>query len=194
MNFSIHFAGKHLLRFIVPAAALVLAGCSSSPVKKDRFLEHAPRKQVQRVAYNGSPDVAATQAKTMLVGQVHIHDRVNGGVRTGAYLDVVLNPVSAASNQWYQEVCRAGKVLNGQPDQRYVRNAFQAKTNDYGQFVFTNVPVGEYYLTSRLYWIDTKPISGPVEYGGLLSKKISLVAGTNAFDLNDTDKCHGYFH
>jgi len=194
MNFSIHFAGKHLVRFIVPIMALVLAGCSSTPSEKDRSLAHTPRKQVQRVAYNGSQAAMATQAKTMLVGQVYIQDRVNGGDRTGAYIDVVLNPVSSASNQWYQEVCRAGKVLNGQADQRYIRDAFYAKTNNFGQFAFTNVPVGEYYLTSRLYWVDTKPMSGPVEYGGLLSKKVRLVAGTNAFDLNDADRCRRYFH
>lgn len=194
MNFPIPFTGKHIVRFIVPMMALVLAGCSSTPAKKDRSLAHTPRQQVQRVAYSGSPAMAATQVNTMLVGQVYIQDRVNGGDRTGAHIDVVLNPVSTASQQWYQQVCHAGKILNGQADQRYVRDAFYAKTNNFGQFAFTNVPAGEYYLTSRLYWVDTKPMSGPVEYGGLLSKKINLVAGTNAIDLNDADRCRGYFH
>lgn len=194
MTFSLYFTGKNIRWFIVPIMALVLAGCSSTPSKKDRSLQHEPRKQVQRIAYTGIPATSATQEKTMLVGVVYMRDRINGGDRTGAYIDVVLNPVSSSSNQWYQQVCRAGNVLSGQPDQRYVRDAYYAKTNNFGQFAFPSVPVGEYYLTSRLYWIDTKPMSGPVEYGGLLSKKIRLVAGTNAINLNDADKCRGYFN
>ncbi|NLY65534.1 MAG: carboxypeptidase regulatory-like domain-containing protein [Alcaligenaceae bacterium] len=183
-----------MFRVFVPLLFLILAGCSSTSVQKDRSLEHTPRKQVERVVYSGSPSNQAARERTMLVGQVYITDRVNGGNRTGALIDVVLNPISNASQQWYQEVCRSGKVLTGQAGQAYRSQAFATKTNEFGQFAFPSVPTGEYYLTSRLYWIDTKPMSGPVEYGGLLAKKVNLVQGTNAIDLNDSDKCQRYFH
>lgn len=176
-------------------AAAVLAGCSSTKTGgRDPSLSHSPRKQVVRMDYNESAYAVPVGQPTMLVGRTFIYDAINGGERSGGYVDVVLNPVSAMSNQWFDAVCRRGHILKGKPDPRYAARAYASKTNSFGQYAFTNVPSGEYYLTTRLYWMDTKPFSGAVQYGGLLAKKIRLVPGTNTINLSDSDKCRGYFH
>ncbi len=181
--------------FLAIIAAVVVAGCSSTKTGgKDHSISHSPRKQIQRIAYNESAYALPVGQPTMLVGRTYIYDRINGGERSGGYVDVVLNPVSAMSDQWFNVVCRSGDVLVGKPDPRYAARAYASKTNSFGQFAFTNVPSGEYYLTTRLYWMDTKPFSGAVQYGGLLAKKIRLIPGTNTINLSDSDKCKGYFH
>jgi len=175
-------------------AAAVLAGCSSTKTGGDRSMSHSPRKQVTRISYDESSYALPIGQPTMLVGRAFIYDGINGGERSGGNVDVVLNPVSAMSDQWFEVVCRRGNVLAGKSDPRYAAKAYASKTNSFGQFAFTNVPSGEYYLTTRLYWMDTKPFSGAVQYGGLLAKKIRLAPGTNTINLSDSDKCRGYFH
>ncbi len=175
-------------------AAAVLAGCSSTKTGRDRSISHSPRDQVVRIGYDESAYALPIGQPTMLVGRAFIYDAINGGERSGGNVDVVLNPVSAMSDQWFNEVCRRGNVLAGKADPRYAARAYASKTNSFGQFAFTNVPAGEYYLTTRLYWMDTKPFSGAVQYGGLLAKKIRLIPGTNTINLSDSDKCRGYFH
>lgn len=183
---------KVLLAIIAAAA---VAGCSSTkPGSRDHSISHSPRKQVERIDYNESAYALPVGQPTMLVGRAFIYDAVNGGERSGGNVDVVLNPVSAMSDQWFDVVCRGGNVLAGKPHPRYAARAFASKTNSFGQYAFSNVPSGEYYLTTRLYWIDTKPFSGAVQYGGLLAKKVRLVPGTNTINLSDSDKCRGYFH
>lgn len=179
---------------LVVIAAAVVAGCSSTKTGKDHSLSHSPRKQVERIAYDESAYALPIGQPTMLVGRAFIYDAINGGERSGGHVDVVLNPVSAMSDQWFNVVCRRGHVLAGKPDPRYAARAYATKTNSFGQFAFNNVPAGEYYLTTRLYWMDTKPFSGAVQYGGLLAKKVRLAPGTNTINLSDSDKCRGYFH
>ena len=179
---------------LVIITAAVVAGCSSTKTGRDDSISHSPRKQVERIAYDESAYALPIGQPTMLVGRAFIYDSINGGERSGGRVDVVLNPVSAMSDQWFNVVCRRGHVLAGKPDQRYAARAYATKTNSFGQFAFTNVPAGEYYLTTRLYWINTKPFSGAVQYGGLLAKKVRLVPGTNTINLSDSDKCRGYYH
>ncbi|AHG64387.1 hypothetical protein [Advenella mimigardefordensis] len=182
----------HVLFAIIAAA--ILAGCSSTKTGRDHSISHSPREQVTRVSYDESSYALPIGQPTMLVGRAFIYDAINGGERSGGNVDVVLNPVSAMSTQWFDVVCRRGKVLAGKADPRYAAKAYASKTNSFGQFAFTNVPSGEYYLTTRLYWMDTKPFSGAVQYGGLLAKRIRLAPGTNTINLSDSDKCRGYFH
>ena len=174
----------------IASLAVILTACGTTS-KRDTSLVHPKRTQVQRVAFNPS-DIVQGSGTTMLVGRAYLGDQFQE--RVANFVDVVLNPVSKASEQWYQEVCRRGKVLTGPVDPNYERRRYLAKTNNYGQFAFSNVPKGEYYLTTRLYWMDTKPARGPVQYGGLLAQRIRLDAATHTIDLNQQHRCPGYFH
>ncbi|MDO5667464.1 MAG: carboxypeptidase regulatory-like domain-containing protein [Alcaligenaceae bacterium] len=179
------------LKILSLAIVLLLAACSSSP--KQGTIDHGGRKDVARVAFNPS-DIKQSSARSQLVGRAYISDYKSYGERTGALIDVILNPVSKTSTQWYEEVCRRGNVLTGPINSAYRSKIRTVKTNQYGQFVFSDVPRGEYYLSARMYWLDTQPITGPVQYGGLVAKKISLKDSIETIDLNDSARCQSYFH
>lgn len=178
------------LKFLTLSAALILSACSSSP--KLGF-DQGSRDQIKRADFEPS-DIKQGSDYAQLVGRAYISDYKSYGERTGALLDVILNPVSGTSTQWFQEVCRRGNVLTGPVDERYRSKIRTVKTNQYGQFVFTNVPRGEYYLSARMYWLDTQPFSGPVEYGGLVAKRVNLNHSIHTIDLNDRDRCQRYFN
>lgn len=181
-------------KFLTLIAVLLLTACSSSGSgSRAGFYEQGSRKQVDRAAFNPS-DIKQSSASTQLVGRAYISDYKSRGERTAALVDVILNPVSGTSTQWFDQVCRRGNVLSGAVDENYRSKIRTVKTNQYGQFVFMDVPRGEYYLSARMYWLDTKPFSGPVEYGGLVAKKIKLNDSIQTIDLNDFDRCQHYFN
>lgn len=178
-------------RFLLFVVTLFLAACSSSP--RHSHIDHGGRKEVSRAAFNPS-DIKQGSGYSQLVGRAYISDYKSYGERTGALIDVILNPVSTTSTQWFDEVCRKGNVLTGPVDQNYRSKIRTVKTNQYGQFVFTDVPPGDYYLSARMYWLDTQPFTGPVQYGGLVAKKITLGHAIETIDLNDFDRCQHYFN
>ncbi|WP_038369114.1 carboxypeptidase-like regulatory domain-containing protein [Brackiella oedipodis] len=169
---------------------LALAACASSPAKNP--VKHKVRKEVPRVAFDAS-QIKAGSEKTMLVGLAYILEGTTH-VRHASNIDVVLNPVTESSTQWFNEVCHKGRVLEGEGEAAYRQHIYTTKTNEYGQYVFLDVPVGEYYLTSRMYWFDTKPMSGPVQYGGLVAKKLKLESGPNTINITSDDRCPMYYH
>ena len=179
------------LKFLSLGALLILSACSSGP--KHGFFEQGSRSQIVRAAFAPS-DIKQGPGYAQLVGRAYISDYKSYGERTGALIDVILNPVSGTSTQWFEEVCRRGNVLTGPVDEHYRSKIRTVKTNQYGQFVFTNVPQGEYYLSARMYWLDTQPFSGPVEYGGLVAKRVNLNHSIHTIDLNDQDRCQRYFN
>ncbi len=180
-------------RCVIALSVVGLAACSTVTSHRYQSIGHPKRPQVERVEFNPA-EIKKDAGVTHVVGRAYLLDTRAFQERVANFADVVLNPVSAASTQWYTEVCRRGKVLKGEPNPLYQHAMFQTKTNSYGQFAFPNVPAGEYYLSTKLYWIDTAPRSGPVEYGGLLAKRVKLVAGATSIDLNQQDRCPGYFH
>lgn len=183
---KLHFAGVALL-------SLILSACGTVTSYKYKSIGHSKRPQVERVAFNPS-DIKQSGGEVHLVGRVYLRDQFRNEERVGNGVDVVLNPVSKASTQWFTEVCRRGKVLVGEVDPLYEHAMDIVKTNEFGQFAFPGVAPGEYYLSTRLYWQDTAPFSGPVEYGGLLAKKVKLTGDAVAIDLSQKDRCPGYYH
>lgn len=182
------------LRFAVPVVmAVVLSACGTVTSHRYQSIAHPKRPLVERVEFNPA-EIKRESSVSHVVGRAYLRDNRTFQERVANFADVVLNPVSTASTQWYNEVCRRGKVLKGDPSPLYQHAMFVSKTNSYGQFTFPNVPTGEYYLSTKLYWMDTAPRSGPVEYGGLLAKKVKLVAGAVSIDLSQQDRCSGYFH
>lgn len=169
----------------------ILVACSSSP--RHEHLDHSGRHEVQRVAFD-TGQLRRGQGVAHVVGRAFIRDHATYGERASSAIDVILNPVSEASRQWYDEVCRRGNVLVGPIDRQYQSYVRTTRTNTFGQFVFENVPQGEYYLSARMYWLDKTPYSGPVQYGGLVAKKVNLAQGLEVIDLSDDDRCNAYYH
>ncbi|NEN74952.1 carboxypeptidase regulatory-like domain-containing protein [Pelistega sp. NLN82] len=185
---------SHRFRFVsIVGITLFLAACSTVTQHRYRSIDHVKRPHVERVNFDPS-DIKKGTGTTQLVGRAYLQDSRQFKEYSGAMIDVVLNPVSKASEQWFKEVCQRGRVLSEPASALYKQALYQVKTNTFGQFAFPNVPQGEYFLSTRLYWVDTAPRSGPVEYGGLLAKRVKLTSAAQAIDLNQQDRCAGYFH
>lgn len=183
-----------ITRFIgVAMLAFVVSACSTVTKHKYQSIGHSKRPSVERIKFDPST-LKQGSGEAHLVGRVYLRDNQLFQEYVGAQVEVVLNPVSQASTQWFKEVCQRGKRLVGEVDPLYEHAMLIVKSNDYGQFAFPNVPTGEYYISSRIYRWDEAPFSGPVEYGGLLAKKVTLTAGAVSVDLNQQNACPGYYH
>lgn len=178
---------------ILLVSVISLTACGTVTQYRYQSISHSKRPQVERVKFN-SADIKKGSDVAHLVGRAYLREVKNNQERVANFVEVVLNPVSTASTQWFNEVCRRGKVLKGTVSPLYEHAMYKTKTNNYGQFAFPNIPTGEYYLSTKLYWMDTEPRSGPVEYGGLMAKRVKLVAGAVSIDLNQQNRCPGYFH
>lgn len=178
---------------ILLVSVMGLTACGTVTQHRYQSITHPKRPQVERVQFNPA-EIKKESDVAHVVGRAYLREVKNNQERVANFSEVVLNPVSTASTQWFNEVCRRGKVLKGDINPLYEHAMYKTKTNNYGQFAFPNIPTGEYYLSTKLYWMDTAPRSGPVEYGGLITKKVKLVAGAVSIDLNQQDRCPGYFH
>ena len=65
--------------------------------------------------------------------------------------EVVLNPVTSYSDQWYTVVCAAERQMETY-DQRLDKYVMRKTADDQGRFTFENVPPGEYYVNTIVRW------------------------------------------
>lgn len=183
-----------MIRLVVMAVlAAIVAACGTVTQYRYKSIGHPKRPSVERIKFDPS-SLQQSAEQSHLVGRVYLRDERLFQEYVGAQVEVVLNPVSPSSTQWFKEVCQRGKRLVGEIDPLYEHAMLLVRSNDYGQFAFPSVPAGEYYLSSRVYRWDETPFSGPVEYGGLLAKRVKLEAGAVSVDLNQQNACPGYYH
>ena len=96
---------------------------------------------------------------------------MGGDVKYAAGNEVLLNPVTSISNQWYQENYLSGKDLS-EPDPRYLAALTKTTADGEGRFRFNNIPEGDYYLTSNVTWYV-----GNSKQGGWISKRVTIEDG-----------------
>ncbi|WP_051919296.1 hypothetical protein [Basilea psittacipulmonis] len=171
--------------------ALCLVGCATSS-----HIETAPKERltILRTAFDPSSlRIDRQHTNALLKGQVAIDDKKAQRLFTAEQIKVVLNPYSNMSQQWYREVCQKGNYLKGEIDSRYQQFIQKTDTQDQGAYVFDQIHPGRYYLVAEFYWSRYEWDSGVTQYGGLLAKKIDLVAGTNQINITDKDACAGFF-
>ncbi|PVZ19954.1 MULTISPECIES: hypothetical protein [unclassified Pseudomonas] len=144
-------------------AVAVLGGCVSPPPPQ-------PRIAFPVAEYQSLP-----KAGTGIVeGQVFMRT-IGGDVKYGAGSEVTLNPMTSYSQQWYRYTYELRQPLQpGDPRQEAYVIRTQADGN--GNFRFTDVPPGQYYLTSRVTW------QAPTQYGltpqgGWLTNRITVKDG-----------------
>ena len=68
------------------------------------------------------------------------------------------------------------KPILSKPDYRYDRYIYKTIADADGKFEFKNVPSGEYYLVTSIYW-ETHNGSYFVTQGGILVKKVKVENG-----------------
>lgn len=174
-------------KFIVWASSLFLTACvaPSAPLS-------AP-KGIERHVFDASTLRLDMNTRTNFRGQVALNDKHRKRVIGAANLEVVLNPVSNTSLQWYKLVCQQGETLQVNASEQYRRLLKVAYTNQKGAFSFEQVPVGEYFLVSQIYWYDKTNYMGPEQYGGLLAKRIYIEPKNNRINLTEKDACKAHF-
>lgn len=88
-----------------------------------------------------------------------------------------MNPVTSYSNEWYEKLYVQGKNLEA-ADPRIWDYTKTDIADGEGQFVFKNVPLGSYYVTTAILWEAAVGFQGAlVTQGGLVTKKITVNDG-----------------
>lgn len=157
-----------MLSFSLKATALTLAmsmmaGCISQPASQ-------PRPPFPVAEYSALP----TSGTGIVDGQVFMKT-VGGDVKYGAGSQVVLNPITSYSEHWYHTIYEIhAPIQDGDPRQAaYIRTT---RADGSGNFQFTEVPPGRYFLSSEVRW-QIPNQWGLSNQGGQMTDRISVTNG-----------------
>lgn len=132
------------------SALILLAGCA-----------------VQRIPFNESEYSARPKSGDKVVsGRIFLTDQLEE-TQVGAGSEVILEPVTSYSNQWF-EVCYQNNRTLATPDQRYLQYVLKSTADKDGNFSFTKVAPGDYYLSGLIKW------KAATCSGNVVSKKIPI--------------------
>ena len=149
---------------MVVVAVLVLAGCAAQ--KKIQLVERIPFPENEYVQLQKTGTASVK-------GQAFLKTR-GGDVKVAAGEEIILNPVTSYSTQWYEQAYLTQKMLSP-ADSRQEQYIIKTIGDGSGRFVFKNVPAGEYYLTARVVWESPTGYQGAMELqGGYFSKRIKV--------------------
>ena len=149
--------------------ALLLGGCVAP----------APTVQPRRAAFVESEYLPYRSKGTgRIVGQVFMKTR-SGDVKLGAGSAVYLNPVTAHSTEWFEAMMSPMAVLLAPPDARAIEFSRTTMADAGGNFDFTDLPAGEYYVLSSVFW---EYVSGPsaLKTGGRVGLKVKVQSDQTA--------------
>jgi hypothetical protein len=149
----------------IPTLALVASlGCASNPDPRTATFNPS-----EYVPYNQAGD-------GVISGQAFL--RTHGGeVRYGAGSEVYLNPVTSYSREWWNQAVVDGKLL--EPADRLVRAHMRKVVADgEGRFVFGDLPPGEYYVVTSVFWDVPGGAGSTNSSGQVVGRQVRLgVAG-----------------
>ncbi|WP_240349681.1 hypothetical protein [Pseudomonas putida] len=150
---------------VVAALSGVLSGCAGQPpLQRPPF----PVEEYQKLVLDGAGTVS---------GQVFMKT-VGGDVKYGAGSEVALFPVTSYSNFWYQNGYLQSKpIVPSDERQKKYMKVTQADGN--GNFKFTNVAPGDYYVSSMVVW-QAPTQFGLATQGGYVAKPIAVDEKTEA--------------
>ena len=142
----------------------LIAGCAPQQVKPTVQRIPFPAQEYEKLAKDGTSTVK---------GQIFMKTR-GGDVKFGAGGEVLLNPVTSYSKQWFEEQYTRGNQLAAGDERQYLYIRKKVADGN-GRFEFKNIPAGEYYVTGGVTWQTATGYQGNLEtQGGLLSKKITV--------------------
>ena len=109
-------------------------------------------------------------------GQAFLKTR-GGDVKTAAGNQVLLNPVTSYSLEWYEKSYLPNRGIEN-ADPRLAAYVPTQIADGSGRFVFKNVPAGEYFVTTDVTWEAPTGYQGALRtQGGVVSKRIKVSAG-----------------
>lgn len=145
---------RMLLAFL---ACAMLAGCNAP---KDRLATFDPA-EYEPYAKSGSG---------VLAGQAFVRTR-GGDVKYGAGREIVLNPVTNYSSEWYERGVKNYETLkDADPACPKGRTTI---ADAEGRFRFDGLPAGEYYVACWIFW-DMNQYS---QTGGVAHAKVKVQSG-----------------
>lgn len=146
------------------SAALLTACANQKPVDRPSF----PVDEYAQLQKTGTGKVA---------GQVFMKT-VGGDVRYGAGSDVYLFPVTSYSDFWYQTNYVSHQPIVP-PDPRQLQYTKIVQADGSGNFEFTDVPPGRYYVSSMVTW-QAPTQWGLATQGGAVVKSTTISNGSIA--------------
>ena len=145
------------------SVVVCLDGCSSTEIKP-------VEATAVEVSENNSPSKEGTGIVT---GRAFLKTR-GGDVKTAAGQTVRLHRVGIYSDQWF-ELASNRKVHTAAYDYRLEDYVFMTIADDDGRFTFNDVPAGEYYLTTKVFWFTPVGNRGVlIPRGGHFRKQINV--------------------
>lgn len=158
-----------LLRSIVSMLALVLAGCA---IPMNQPPPPLPRMPFPEAEYQALPKVGTAVVK----GQAFLKTR-GGDVKVAAGNEVLLNPVTSYSLEWYEKSYLPNRRLED-PDPRLSQFTSKQTADGSGRFTFKNVPAGEYFVTTIIRWEAPTGYQGALQLqGGAVTKRVKISDG-----------------
>jgi len=130
-----------------------------------------PPQQISRMAFPEHEYQRLAKSGTAIVkGQAFLKTR-SGDVKVAAGNEVILNPITSYSNEWYEKAYRRGMNL-GEPDPRVWNYVIKTVADGSGRFTFKNVPPGQYFVTTVVTWESATGYQGALQVqGGTVTKR-----------------------
>jgi hypothetical protein len=113
----------------------------------------------------------------IITGKVFLVDQLEEK-QIGSGFEVILEPVSSYSDQWYNIVYTAEKELK-KADPRYEKYVKRVTADAEGKYVLKDIAPGKYYLTSPFYWEAIDCAANLLKTKVLISKKITVTETDN---------------
>jgi hypothetical protein len=150
------------LNFVLIIACLMwVSGCATppQPVKRAaQFIE-------SEYAPYGLPGTST------ITGQAFLKTR-GGDVKFGAGNIVALNPVTSYSTEWYEKYVIQGLPIS-HADPRADKYLWKTIADGNGNFHFSNLPAGDYYLMCSIRW-EVPSEYGLVPSGGIAHARVTV--------------------
>jgi len=149
---------------LILSISLLTACANQKPVERPPF----PVEEYAQLQKIGTGKVA---------GQVFMKT-VGGDVRFGAGSDVYLFPGTSYSDFWYQTNYVSQKPI-APPDSRQMQYTKIVQADGSGNFEFSDIPPGRYYISSMVTW-QAPTQWGLAAQGGWVAKSATVSNGATA--------------
>jgi hypothetical protein len=115
-----------------------------------------------------------TEGDAVVEGQAFMKTR-GGDVKTAAGEQILLNPVTPYSEQWFEVSYQGGRRLTD-PDPRQDQFIRMTIADADGRFRFEQVAPGDYFLTALVRW-EVAMGSYMRQQGGYICERITVTSG-----------------
>jgi hypothetical protein len=129
--------------FSIAIAAALLVGFSSSADAQKRVARVAKYNAAEYAPYAGS-------GSARIAGQAFAKTR-GGDVKYAAGNRVWLYPVTAMTTEWYETALKRGIPME-EADGRMMQHHRMTIADGQGNFEFTGLPAGQYYVVTQVSW------------------------------------------